>query len=121
MKIKLKYNVGDTLRFEKRDIQVSTEKCPACGGSKKTVLLDGEAYICPKCHGVGSITKSEEIWEEVEAPIVNIHFDGWYGSRKEVLSYEYAFLRVGLVKEENMRNVEIVQSRGEDKWDLTGK
>lgn len=57
--IKIKYDVGDNIRFfdiEKEAIKI---ECPCCGGSGYVVGHDKQDYECGECEGYGTIQTGE--------------------------------------------------------------
>jgi hypothetical protein len=53
MKVNTKFNIGDVFYYIQEGKQEDSVRCPACAGTGKVKLLDGEQHYCPACKGSG--------------------------------------------------------------------
>ena len=65
MKIEIKYNIGDVIKYKHKILHEVFEPCTCCDGVGKIIGADGDVYLCPKCEGNKSV-KVGELEEEIE-------------------------------------------------------
>lgn len=64
MKIEVKYNIGDNIRYIQRTPHAVYVECPCCGGEGWIFGADKKIYDCPNCEGFGKICEKEIESEE---------------------------------------------------------
>lgn len=62
--IRIKYDVGDSIRYNERTHKPIVVDCPCCGGKGYITGCDGNHYECGYCEGMGKYS-TENFKEEV--------------------------------------------------------
>ena len=78
MKIKIKYDVGDKVRYWRINKEPIFANCGCCAGSGWVQGRDGYDYTCPECEGAGKIFveyKEIKIEDECTIGTVHVHYD----------------------------------------------
>ena len=74
MKIEVKYNIGDNIRYIERKQHDVYVECPCCRGKGWILGADEETYECPRCEGYAEVYDgTEEILEEKTGTIQTFH------------------------------------------------
>lgn len=75
MIIDVKYNVGDCIKFYKKNWTEKYVKCGCCNGEGSIIGYNGKRYDCGHCGGKGVIRDGYDVEEELKESIISsVHF-----------------------------------------------